>query len=94
MWEGVSQSWGGALLTATCSDSMAGPSTTQDPYAQFACESAPIEQRSSLSAVPLSLEPYPVTAQASIRLVIGATEENPTMVGWGAAWQCWDGSVG
>ena len=95
-----------ALLAAACGRSAEGPSTTaptattsttvtgsaQDHYAQFDCESAPVGQRSSMSGVPLRLEPYPVTAQASIRLVIGATEEDPAMVGWGADWQCWNGT--
>jgi hypothetical protein len=45
-----------------------------------------------MSSVPLALITYPVTAGASVRVEIGATEENPTMVGWGVDWQCWDGS--
>jgi hypothetical protein len=90
-----------ALLVAACSGPSAEPSTTssttvtgsaQDPYVQFDCESAPVGQRDSASSVPLALIPYPVTAGASVRVEIGATEENPTMVGWGVDWQCWNGS--
>lgn len=90
-----------ALLAAACSGSAAGPSTTasaavttaaHDPYAQFDCESAPVGQRGSMSSITLALIPHPVTAGASVRVEIGATEENPIMVGWGVDWQCWNGS--
>jgi hypothetical protein len=94
-----------ALLAAACGGAPAAPApeastaastavttTAQDPYAQLDCESAPVGQRDSASSVPLALIPYPVTAGASVRVEIGATEENPTMVGWGVDWQCWNGS--
>jgi len=90
-----------ALLVAACSGPAAEPSTTssttvngsaQDPYAQFDCESAPVGERGSMLSVPLALIPYPVTAGASVRVEIGATEENPMIVGWGVDWQCWNGS--
>lgn len=68
--------------------------TTGDPgvYWDFDCRSAPLEQRTSASSVPLSLVPYPVTAGASVRLVIDAEPEDRVMAPWGAAWECWNGS--
>ena len=68
--------------------------TVGDPgvYWDFDCRSAPVEQRTSASSVPLSLIPHPVTAGASVRLVIDAAPEDRVMAPWGAGWECWNGS--
>jgi hypothetical protein len=73
------------------------PATTTtigDPgvYWDFDCRSAPLEERTSASSVSLSLIPHPVTAGASVRLVIDAELEDRVMAPWGAAWECWNGS--
>jgi hypothetical protein len=61
-------------------------------YWDFDCRTAPPEERTSVSSVPLSLVPYPVAAGAAVRLEIDAVEEDRVMAPWGAAWECWNGS--
>ncbi len=73
---------------------VAPTTTVGDPgvYWDFDCRTAPSEERTSLSSVPLALNPDPVTAGATARLVIDAVPDDRVIVGWGAAWQCWNGT--
>jgi len=75
------------LLAAAC----AGAEGT----APWGCRSAPVEERDSSSPITLTLTPNPVRAGGIATLEIGVdppAPENTYMVGWGADWQCWDGS--
>jgi len=72
------------------------PTTTiGDPsvYWAFDCRTAPPEERTSVSSVPLVLIPDPVTAGSMVALEIGARESRTEdITGSWAQWRCWNGS--
>jgi hypothetical protein len=72
---------------------VAPTTTVGDPgvYWDFDCRTAPPEERTGESSVPLTLIPNPVTAGASAQLVIDAVPEDRVIAPWGAAWECWNG---
>ncbi len=86
---------GDLVEAVTYSPEPVAPTTTVgDPgvYGDFDCRTAPPEERTSGSSVPLTLIPNPVTAGASAQLVIDAVPEDRVVAPWGAAWECWNGS--
>ncbi len=84
------------LLAAAC--------TTDSDKSGFDCESAPEDQRHSVSVFPLSVSENPVHPGASIDLNIGSTitqsvagsgdryQFDQGVTGYGSTWQCWNGS--
>ena len=83
----------GTTATAAATTSLATTATsTTTPWG---CRSAPVEERDSSSPISLTLTPNPASAGGIATLVIGAdppAAERTYGVGWGADWQCWDGS--
>jgi len=84
------------LLVAAC--------TTDSDEAGFGCESAPEDQRHSVSVFALSVSENPVRPGASIDLNIGSPitpsiapsvdlyDVDRGETGYGSTWQCWNGS--
>ena len=75
------------LMVAACSAEGTGNG--------FGCESAPPQERTPEFVGVLSLIPNPVTAGGTATLDIGpdpAARSGEEIVGWGASWECWNGT--
>ena len=84
-----------ASTTATAAPTTSLATTGTSTTAPWDCRSAPVEERASWSPISLTLTPNPVSAGAIATLEVGVdppAAEDTYMVGWGADWQCWDGS--
>lgn len=78
------------VLVVGCSASDTVSSTTPPPE----CVSAKEEALVQLSVMEISVEPNPVTAQATATLTVSDPDldEDTTSIGVDALWQCWDGA--
>jgi len=76
-------------------DPEATTTTVGDPgvYWDFNCRTAPPEQRTSDSSMPLALTPHPVVAGSVAALEVGARSgRTEDATGSWARWECWNGS--